>query len=221
LGSVFDIISNSAVHNTLETAINSAGLASTLDGTGTFTVFAPTDAAFAAVPQSTLDALLADPSGLLTDVLLHHVVGSVAYSSTLTNGQQVPTLYGDNLTVTIAGPTVSIDNAVVAVADILANNGVVHVINAVLVPITLGVNETSNPSVVLYPNPVNESLRINLGGATKNATYQVVNQLGAVVSTGNFNQQISNLDVFDLNSGVYTLRIQNEGNISTLRFVKN
>lgn len=220
-GSVFDIISNSPVHTTLETAINAAGLATTLDGPGSFTVFAPTDAAFAAVPQATLDALLADPNGLLTDVLLHHVVGSIAYSGSLSNGQQVPTLFGDNLTVTIAGPTVSIDNAVVAVTDLLANNGVVHVINAVLVPITLGINETAIPSVVLYPNPVTESLRINLGETTKNATYQVVNQLGAVVSTGSFNQQISNLDVFDLNSGVYTLRVQNEGNISTLRFVKN
>lgn len=220
-GSVFDIIANSPQHTTLETAINAAGLASTLSGPGTFTVFAPTDAAFSAVPQATLDALLADPNGLLTDVLLHHVVGSVAMSNSLMNGQQIPTLFGDNLTVTIAGPTVSIDNAVVTMADIPANNGVVHVINAVLVPVTLGVNETTPPSFALYPNPVVESLRINLGNTVKNASYQIVNQLGALVTSGNITEANKNLDVQALNAGIYIIRIQNAGETASLRFVKN
>ncbi len=220
-GSVFDIISNSPVHTTLETAINAAGLASTLDGPGTFTVFAPTDAAFAAVPTATLNALLADPNGLLTDVLLHHVVGSVAYSGSLTNGQQVPTLFGDNLTVSISGSTVSIDNAVVTVTDLLANNGVVHVINAVLVPVTLGINEKVESNFTVYPNPVVETLQINFTEIPTKATYQVFNQLGSVLSTGTFTNQTSTLDVQSFESGIYTIRIQNNNTNSTLRFVKN
>lgn len=132
--SVVEIIVNSNVHTTLETAVIAANLAGTLSGTGPFTVFAPTDAAFAALPAGTLEAVLADPSGLLTDILKYHVVGSKALSSSLSNGQMVSTLLGSNVTVTINSNGVFINGAKVTVADIEAKNGVVHVIDAVLLP---------------------------------------------------------------------------------------
>ena len=220
-GTVVDIIVNSTNHTTLETAVIAAGLAGTLSGTGPFTVFAPTDAAFAAVPAATLNALLADPNGLLTDVLLHHVVGSTAFSSDLTNGQAVPTLFGDNVIVTInLVGNVSIDNATVTVADIEATNGVVHVIDAVLVPATLGVTNVSNSKVGVYPNPVSDVLRFNLGQTTTNATYQVFNQTGALVLSGNFNSS-SSISVEDLQSGLYTVTVLENNNMSSVRFVKN
>ena len=133
---ITDIVVGSPEHNTLEAAVVAAELASTLSGPGPFTVFAPTDAAFAALPDGTLNALLADPSGALTDILLYHVVGATAFSSDLSDGQMITTLEGADVTVTINNQGVFINGAQVTVADIAADNGVVHVINAVLLPPT-------------------------------------------------------------------------------------
>jgi len=220
-GTVVDIIVNSLEHNTLETAVIAAGLAGTLSGTGPFTVFAPTDAAFAAVPSATLNALLADPNGLLTDVLLHHVVGATALSTDLSNGQQVTTLFGDNLLIGINNGIVSIDNATVIVADIEATNGVVHVIDAVLVPLTLGLDNINNSTIGVYPNPVSDVLRFNLGQTSTNATYQVFNQTGALVLSGNFNSTSTSISVEDLQSGLYTVSVLENNKMSSIRFVKN
>ena len=86
---VVDIIVNSPDHNTLETAVIAADLAGTLSGDGPFTVFAPTDDAFAALPTGTVEALLEDPSGQLTDILLYHAVAGTALSTDLSDGQMI------------------------------------------------------------------------------------------------------------------------------------
>ncbi len=138
-GTVTDIVVNSPDHNTLEAAVVAAGLAGTLSGTGPFTVFAPTDAAFAALPAGTVQALLADPQGLLTQILTYHAVSGAAFSRTLANGQTIATINGKNVTVTINANGVFINNAKVTVADVVADNGVVHVIDAVLLPPTVTV----------------------------------------------------------------------------------
>ncbi len=131
---VMDIIANSAVHNTLEAAIGAAGLTKTLLGSGSFTVFAPTDAAFAALPAGTIPALLADPKGALTRILTYHVVSGSASSSSLSNNQYVTTLNGKQVVVKIISGSIFINNAKVTVKDINTDNGVVHVIDAVLLP---------------------------------------------------------------------------------------
>ncbi|MDD2279014.1 MAG: fasciclin domain-containing protein [Bacteroidales bacterium] len=131
---VVDVIVNSNDHNTLEAAVVAANLTGTLSGIGPFTVFAPTDAAFASLPAGTLEALLADPSGQLTDILKYHVVAANAMSSSLSDGQEITTLLGKNVTVTINNNGVFINDAKVTVADIKADNGIVHVIDAVLIP---------------------------------------------------------------------------------------
>ena len=131
---VFDIIANSDVHNTLETAIVAAGLDGTLASEGPFTVFAPTDDAFSLVPANVLETLLADPTGLLTQILLNHVVSGTALSTDLSNGMMIETLQGSEVMVSITDGVVMIDNATVIVADIVADNGVVHVIDAILQP---------------------------------------------------------------------------------------
>ncbi|MBK8626287.1 MAG: fasciclin domain-containing protein [Saprospiraceae bacterium] len=130
---VVDIIVNSPNHNTLEAAVGAAGLVNTLNGAGPFTVFAPTDDAFAALPDGTVDALLADIPAL-TAILTYHVVGANALSTSLSDGQVITTLNGFDITVTIAANGVFINDAKVTVADIVADNGVVHVIDAVLLP---------------------------------------------------------------------------------------
>jgi uncharacterized surface protein with fasciclin (FAS1) repeats len=131
---VVDIIVNSPDHTTLEAAVIAAELADDLSGTGPFTVFAPTDAAFAALPAGLVETLLQDPTGDLAQILLYHVVGANALSTSLSDGQIITTLQGQDVTVTIDMGNVFINDAQVIVADLVAENGVVHVIDAVLVP---------------------------------------------------------------------------------------
>ena len=139
---VVDVIVNSPVHSTLETAVLAAGLAETLSGDEPFTVFAPTDAAFELIPADVMTSLLMDPMGSLTYVLTHHVHSGNVLSTDLSDGMMVPTLAGTNLTVAISDLGVFIDGANVSVADIQADNGVVHVIDAVMVPSDLDIADS-------------------------------------------------------------------------------
>lgn len=121
--------------NTLVTAVQEAGLVEALKSEGPFTVFAPTDAAFAALPAGTLDALLANPDQL-RDVLLYHVVeGKVMAEDVLgMDGAQVGTLLGKDIEIGIMDGKVYINDAQVVTTDIETSNGVIHVIDTVLVP---------------------------------------------------------------------------------------
>ena len=120
---------------TLVSAVQAAGLEETLRGEGPYTVFAPTDEAFAAVPKETLDALLADPEGALTDVLTYHVVPGKVMSTDLSDGMQADTVNGQALDISVGEDgTVMVNGATVVTADIETSNGVIHVIDTVLVP---------------------------------------------------------------------------------------
>jgi uncharacterized surface protein with fasciclin (FAS1) repeats len=129
-----DIVVGSETHTTLEAAVTAAGLVETLSGEGPFTIFAPTDDAFAELPEGTLETLLSDPTGDLTNILLNHVYSGQAMSTDLSDGMMVSTLYGDSLMVTIDSTGVYFNDAMVTVADLSADNGVVHVIDAILLP---------------------------------------------------------------------------------------
>jgi uncharacterized surface protein with fasciclin (FAS1) repeats len=121
--------------STLVKAVTAADLAPTLQGEGPYTVFAPTNEAFAALPEGTLDDLLA-PAGKeqLTDILTYHVVEGEVMASDLTDGQVIKTVQGGELKVAIDGGTVTIGDATVVQPDVDASNGVVHVIDTVLQP---------------------------------------------------------------------------------------
>jgi len=117
--------------NTLAAALKAAGLVDTLKGKGPFTVFAPTDEAFAKIPKGQLDALLADKAKL-TAVLTYHVVAGSVMSKDVHAGM-VKTVQGSSLTVSTMGG-VKVDNANVTAVDIVADNGVIHVIDTVILP---------------------------------------------------------------------------------------
>src|SRR6056297_3851078 len=121
--------------STLVTAVKAAGLVETLQGDGPFTVFAPTDAAFEALPEGVLDGLLADKEQL-TNVILYHVVsGKVMAEDVLTmDGAMVETVLGEDIEISIKDGMVYINDAQVTTTDIEASNGVIHVIDTVLVP---------------------------------------------------------------------------------------
>ena len=116
---------------TLVTAIQAAGLVETLKGKGPFTVFAPTDAAFAKVPKADLDALLKDKAKL-TAVLTYHVVPGKVMAADVKAGK-VKTVQGSELTISTMGG-VTVDKAKVTATDIAADNGVIHVIDTVMMP---------------------------------------------------------------------------------------
>jgi uncharacterized surface protein with fasciclin (FAS1) repeats len=116
---------------TLATALQAAGLVDTLKGKGPFTVFAPTDAAFAKVPKADLDALLKDKAKL-TAVLTYHVVPGKVMAKDVKAGK-VKTVQGSELTIATTGG-VTVDNAKVTATDIVADNGVIHVIDTVVMP---------------------------------------------------------------------------------------
>ncbi|MFE3867121.1 fasciclin domain-containing protein [Flavobacterium sp. LS2P90] len=119
---------------TLAAAVTAAGLVQTLQGTGPFTVFAPTDAAFAAIQKDVDTLLKPENKAKLTDILTYHVVSGNAMAADLKDGQELTTVQGAKLKVAIKGDKVMIGDAQVTMADVGASNGVVHVIDKVLMP---------------------------------------------------------------------------------------
>ena len=132
---IVQVASESADLTTLVDALVAADLVSTLEGTGPFTVFAPTNEAFDALPAGELDRLLqpANKKELQT-ILKNHVVSGEVMSSDLSDGQKVETLAGETVTVSINGDTVKIGDATVSQADVPASNGVVHIVDTVILP---------------------------------------------------------------------------------------
>lgn len=119
---------------TLVAAVQAAGLVDTLKGEGPFTVFAPTDAAFAALPEGTVDTLLKpENKDQLVSILTYHVVPGAVMSSDLTEGMSAATVQGGEVTFTLDGGA-KVNDANITTADIAASNGVIHVIDAVIMP---------------------------------------------------------------------------------------
>ena len=119
--------------STLVTAVKAAGLVETLKGEGPFTVFAPTDAAFAKVPTDTLNALLADKAAL-ANVLTYHVVAGKVMAADVVKLTSAVTVQGQSVSIEVKDGKVYVDGAQVVATDIKASNGVIHVIDAVILP---------------------------------------------------------------------------------------
>lgn len=120
--------------STLVTAVQAAGLVETLQSEGPFTVFAPTNEAFAALPDGTLESLLLEENrDKLVQILTYHVVPGKVMSTDLEDGMMAETVEGSSITVDLSNG-VAIDNANVVTADIEADNGVVHIIDSVIMP---------------------------------------------------------------------------------------
>ena len=141
MSEAMDIVDTAVAAGSFETlvaAVEAAGLVDTLKGEGPFTVFAPSDEAFAALPEGTVESLLEDPEGALTDILLYHVVSGkvMAEDAIGLDGQMVETVGGNSFNVALDGDSLMIDEATVIQPDIETSNGVIHVIDAVLIPST-------------------------------------------------------------------------------------
>jgi uncharacterized surface protein with fasciclin (FAS1) repeats len=132
---IVDIAVADSRFDTLAAAVTAAGLADTLASPGPFTVFAPTDAAFDALGADTINSLLADPEGALTDILLYHVVAGEVPASAVVGLSSAPTVLGRSIKIDIEDGGVVLDRRVnVIITDVQASNGIIHVIDAVLLP---------------------------------------------------------------------------------------
>jgi uncharacterized surface protein with fasciclin (FAS1) repeats len=137
-GTLVDVAVRAGKFTVLVEAVKAAGLVETLNGAGPFTVFAPTDSAFAAALKAlniTKEQLFADTAKLKTILTYHVIAGDVrAVDVVKMNGKDIPTVAGPTVKVTINGATVMINDAMVTTADVAASNGVIHVIDKVLLP---------------------------------------------------------------------------------------
>jgi len=139
-GTIVDVAAKNGSFNTLVAAVKAAGLVETLSGKGPFTVLAPTDAAFAKLPAGTLEMLLKpENKKQLVDILSYHVVpGVAAYSDAVVKMTEVPTVLGSPIAVKVVGGKVMLNGATVVAADVEATNGVIHVVDTVILPASAG-----------------------------------------------------------------------------------
>lgn len=199
--------------SSLATAVITAELMPALtDPYNLFTVFAPTNDAFdnlAAALGTDINGLLALPN--LADILLYHVVGGAVLSTDLTNGN-VPTLNGADITVDLSSG-VMINDAMVTTADVEADNGVVHIIDKVLLP-GAGISEESI-EISIYPNPATEKLFIE---SSADVDFYITDLSGSVVKRGTTG--MSEISISNLKSGAYLIHTSGSQNGQVYRFIK-
>ena len=159
LGTIPEIAAEAGSFTTLLAAVEAAGLAETLSGAGPFTVFAPTDDAFAALPEGTVESLLADPTGALTDILLYHVVEGAVLAETVVALGSATTIQGEDVTIEVVEGGVVLNGSVkVTATDVMASNGVIHVIDAVLLPPSLATETRTIPEIAAEAGTFNTLL---------------------------------------------------------------
>ena len=178
-----------------------------------FTIFAPTDAAFddlALALGTDLSGVLANPA--LRNILLYHALDSEVLSTDLTNGA-VTTLNGQDITVDLT-MGVMINDANVTTADVFADNGVVHILDKVLLPPATSNQLIDSPILSIYPNPSSNFINIkNIEGE-----YSIINMIGNTISKGSLNN--NQIDISTLSDGVYFISFNNEKNKFLHSFVK-
>jgi uncharacterized surface protein with fasciclin (FAS1) repeats len=218
---VVDIIVASEVHTLLEAAVVAAGLVDALSGEGPFTVFAPTDDAIVALTEAlsiTAEELLALPN--LGEILQYHVVAADALAEDLSDGQLLTTLLGQDVTVSISDAGVMINDAMVIVADLEAENGVVHVIDAVLLPPASNLDEVQvQLECTVYPNPLVGGVLNVQGNWAMGAQFTITDLQGRMVAQSVLQSNQIQWDASALESGVYAITVSEGAQRETVQFV--
>ncbi|MCB9148439.1 MAG: fasciclin domain-containing protein [Caldilineaceae bacterium] len=155
-GNIVDVFEADGNFTILLAALSATGLDETLTGEGPFTIFAPTDSAFAALPEGTLDSLLADPDAL-TNVLLYHVAPGAVMSSDLTDGQSIGTVQGSPVTIGVSDGAYTVNDANITGPDMVASNGIIHAIDAVLLPPDMSVETPAAETPAAEATPTAEA----------------------------------------------------------------
>jgi uncharacterized surface protein with fasciclin (FAS1) repeats len=219
---VIDLIEENENLSTLLDAINQAGLGDALEEEGPFTLFAPTNAAFNELPEELLTSLFEDPEGALSEALLGHVIGGTMIpSAMIENGQTYQSLQGNTLNFNITEGNIFINGAQIVVEDILVDNGIVHIIDAVIL-------ETEDPTKLesikesiqlhIYPNPASDVLTITDESNTE-FSFSVFSVEGRLIMIGNSNQG-NKVQTDSWPQGTYWLRIEKSGSLPFIRAFK-
>ena len=212
---IWDIVEGSPVHTYLEAALLQEGLNGALSDTTDLTLFAPTDAAL----EATAAALGTDIAGVLalpnlTDILLYHVTAGAVLSTDLSDGLTVSMLNDAEATITIDENGVFVNDAQVTTPDLTADNGVVHVIDGVLLPPTDGIQE-AQASWTVMPNPASDEVRF--AGLAAEATAVVLDLTGRQVAQLAAGNNI--LAVGHMAPGTYVVAVTSNGSITTSKLV--
>ncbi|MFT6358459.1 MAG: putative surface protein with fasciclin (FAS1) repeats, partial [Paraglaciecola sp.] len=221
---VVDVVVNSDVHTTLEIAVTAAELADDLSGAGPFTLFAPTDNAFADVNPVVLADLLDNPTGDLAQVLLYHTLSGQVLSGDLSDGQTAATLQGEDIEVTINADGVFINDSRVIIADIVTPNGVVHVLDAVMLPPSfVNVTDFEKVTLKITPNPTADYVQIELPQEMLNTTVemQLIDFTGRVLETRIVNSTQAMIDLTSYPAGNYSILLVNDNSYAINKVIKN
>ncbi|NNL91615.1 MAG: T9SS type A sorting domain-containing protein, partial [Saprospiraceae bacterium] len=205
---IFDIVANSPDHTILEDLLIQAGLDFALRVNEPITLFAPTDAAFNALSDEVMNELLSDPSGLLRDLLLYHTTNTLIGSSDLSDQLFIIMGTGESSKITINNDGTFINNAKFLVVDIIADNGIVNIIDAVLEPLISGVDNQDLAELKIYPNPVSDVLNIEDSGYYKLiSSVSIYDAKGRLIQKVTDNTNNNQIDVSTLESGLYYIII--------------
>ncbi|HKL02855.1 MAG TPA: fasciclin domain-containing protein, partial [Cryomorphaceae bacterium] len=198
----------------LAQAVAAAELVDALNGEGPFTVFAPNDDAFNNLPDGMLDDLLADPTGDLQQILLYHVLGAEVLSVDIVPGA-VTTLQGEDVELSIDGAAIFANDSEVILPDLTADNGVVHGIDAVMLPPSfVGLEELgANVPISVWPIPTSNELNVKFDDGNFYGTSLTIYDItGKVVEQINVNASQLTIQTNSWNAGYYFVRIDTPNN---------
>jgi len=217
---VVDVITNDTTLTTLETAVTEAGLVEALSGDGPFTVFAPIDSAFTALDEGVLEALLADPTGDLANILQYHVVAGRFLSTDLTEDMMLTTLQGEDLTISLDGGA-TVNGIDLVKTDLMADNGVVHVIAGVLMPTATATREPAFAAEVsIAPNPAGGYTTVSLPASIVGETdLTLPDMTGRTLSRLRATDVRQRIELSDLPPGTYLLEVRAEAGAIQRRIV--
>jgi len=218
---VVDIIVASEAHDTLEAAVIAAMLDDDLAGEGPFTVFAPTDDAFAALADGVLENLLEMPTEELADILLFHVADGSFFSTDLSDGQMLPSLEGESLDISFTTDGVEVEGVMISMTDIMADNGVVHVIDAVMIPRSVNTREPSfAENVKIMPNPATNYIGVRLPQEILgDAELTLRDMSGRTIVQRRASSTFEQIDAASLPGGTYLMEIRARAGVIQRRVV--
>ncbi len=218
---VYDVIAGSLSLNTLESAVDASGMKDALTNTQGITVFAPSDQAFESLPDGVLDDLLADPNGELRELIMFHTNNDEFKFINLIFKTSITMSNGKSVVITRANNEIYLNNAKIIGKDIQADNGVVHIIDAVITPSTTSLSELGEDHLIVYPNPVVDEIYIESYETITNpkTPYKVINAKGQLMGQGILNNGNTSIDVSQYATGEYFILLGDKS-VRSEKFVK-
>ncbi|HPN71555.1 MAG TPA: fasciclin domain-containing protein [Saprospiraceae bacterium] len=210
---VYDVILKSPDHRILQGLLNLAQLKEDLTNEeNEFTIFAPTDAAFTNIPEEVLEQILEAGGDLILEILGRHALASVEPSSGLFNGKVLTTISEEQIQIKTEGSDIFVNNGKIIAADVEATNGLVHVVDAVLLPVEIvGLKVLDASAGKIFPNPAVQMLQYDFGNSFNDkVNLQVFDTKGIEVLRLNDRNSVGSIDLNGLSTGIYILKLTDD-----------